>query len=91
MRYVSFIHRDEAGYGVSFPHFLGCVSVGDTVGDAVRHGSEALAFHVDGLVDAGEAIPSPRSIDAIKADPELADWRLGADLVLIPLLLDCNP
>ena len=43
MRYVSFIHRDEAGYGVSFPDFPGCVSVGNTVDDAVRQGSEALA------------------------------------------------
>ena len=88
MRYVSFIHRDEAGFGVSFPDFPGCVSVGATIDDAVRQGSEALAFHVEGLVDDGEAIPSPRSIDAIKADPELADWRRDADLVLIPLLLD---
>ena len=88
MRYVSFIHRDEAGFGVSFPDFPGCVSVGATIDDAFRQGSEALAFHVEGLVDDGEAIPSPRSIDAIKADPELADWRRDADLVLIPLLLD---
>ncbi len=88
MRYVSFIHRDEAGYGVSFPDFPGCVSVGDTVDDAVRHGSEALAFHVEGLVDDGESIPPPRSIDAIKADPELTAWRREADVVLIPLLLD---
>ena len=88
MRYVSFIHRDEAGFGVSFPDFPGCVSVGDTIDDAVRQGSEALAFHVEGLADSGEVIPTPRSIDAIKTDPELADWRLDADLVLIPLLLD---
>ena len=88
MRYVSFIHRDEAGFGVSFPDFPGCVSVGATIDDAVRQGSEALAFHVEGLVDSGEVIPTPRSIDAIKADPELADWRRDADLVLIPLLLD---
>ena len=88
MRYVSFIHRDEAGYGVSFPEFPGCVSVGDTVDEAVRYGSEALAFHVQGLLDDGEPIPPPRSIDAIKADPELVDWRRGADFVLIPLLLD---
>ena len=88
MRYVSFIHRDEAGFGVSFPDFPGCVSVGATIDDAVRQGSEALAFHVEGLVDNGEVIPTPRSIDAIKADPELADWRRDADLVLIPLLLD---
>ena len=50
--------------------------------------SEALAFHVEGLADEGEPIPAPRSIDAIKADPELGDWRREADLVLIPLLLD---
>ena len=88
MRYVSFIHRDEAGFGVSFPDFPGCLSVGAMIDDAVRLGSEALAFHVEGLVDSGEVIPPPRSIDAIKAAPELADWRRDADLVLIPLLLD---
>ena len=88
MRYISFIHRDEAGFGVSFPDFPGCVSVGATIDDAVRQGGEALAFHVEGLMGDGGAIPSPRSIDAIKADPELADRRRDADLVLIPLLLD---
>ena len=88
MRYVSFIHRDDAGYGVSFPDFPGCVSVGDSVDEAVHRGCEALAFHVEGLRDDGERIPPPRSIDAIKADPELAGWREGADLVLIPLLLN---
>lgn len=88
MRYVSFIHRDDAGYGVSFPDFPGCVSVGDDIDEAIRHGSEALAFHVEGLIDDGESIPRPRSIDAIKADPELSDWRREADFVLIPLLLD---
>ena len=88
MRYVSFIHRDDAGYGVSFPDFPGCVSVGDSIDDAIQQGCEALAFHVEGLRVDGERIPPPRSIDAIKADPELANWREGADLVLIPLLLD---
>ena len=88
MRYVSFIHRDDAGYGVSFPDLPGCVSVGDSIDDAIQRGREALAFHVEGLRVDGEQIPPPRSVDAIKADPELADWREGADLVLIPLLLD---
>ena len=88
MRYVSFIHQGDAGYGVSFPDFPGCVSVGNTIDEAIRQGGEALAFHVEGLLEDGEAIPSPRSIDAIKAALELKDWRRDADLVLIPLLLD---
>ncbi len=88
MRYVFFIHRDDAGYGVSFPDFPGCVAVGETIEAAVRHGSEALAFHVEGLSEDGDSIPPPRSIDAIKGDAGLVDWGHGADVVLIPLLLD---
>ena len=88
MRYVSFIHRDGAGYGVSFPGFPGCVAVGETIEAAVRRGCEALAFHVKGLSEDGGSIPRPRSIDSIKGDTELVDWRRGAEIVLIPLLLD---
>ena len=88
MRYVSFIHHDDAGYGVSFPDFPGCVAVGETLEAAVRHGCEALAVHVEGLSEDGDAIPPPRSIDAIKGDTDLVDWCRGADIVLIPLPLD---
>ena len=88
MRYVSFVHWDNAGYGVSFPDIPGCVAVGESLNEAVRQGCEALTFHIEGLIEERVPIPSPRSIDAIKGDPELADWRSGADLVLIPLLSD---
>ncbi|MDE0459901.1 MAG: type II toxin-antitoxin system HicB family antitoxin [Chromatiales bacterium] len=63
-------------------------SVGGSVTEAIRHGREALALHVEGLSDEGEPIPPPRSIEAIKADSDIADWRCGADIALIPLLLD---
>jgi predicted RNase H-like HicB family nuclease len=88
MRYVSFIHRDEAGYGISFPDFPGCVAVAETADAVVREGREALAFHVEGLWADGDSIPPPRSIEAVKGDPDLADWRRNADLVLIPLLIN---
>ena len=70
------------------PDFPGCVAVGETLDEAMHQGCEALAFHVEGLMGDGEPIPPPRSIDSVKADPELADWRDGADFVLIPLLRD---
>ena len=34
------------------------------------------------------ASTAPRSIDAIKGDSDLADWRRGADFAQVPLLLD---
>ena len=61
-RYVSFIHWEETDYGVSFPNFPGCVCVGETVDDAVRHGGLASAFHVEGFAEDGEAISAPRTI-----------------------------
>ena len=89
MRYVAFIHGDEGpGFGISFPDFPGCVSDGDTVEEAIRHGSEALAFHVEALHGDGEAVPTPRSVREIKADASLVEWREGADIALVPLILD---
>lgn len=88
IRYGSFILRDDTGYGVSFPDFLGCVAIGETVEAAVHHGREALTFHVEGLLNDGDSMPPPRSIDAINGDTERVAWRRGADIILIPLLRD---
>lgn len=88
MRYVSFIHRDDAGYGISFPDFPGCVAVAETADAVVRRGREALTFHVEGLSEDGDSIPPPRSIEAVESDPGLAEWRRNADIVLIPLLIN---
>ena len=91
MRYVAVIHRDDdTGFGISFPDFPGCVAVGGTVDDAIRHGCEALAFHAEGLREDGAQTPPLRSFDEIVADPTLADWQRSADIAFLPLILDAN-
>ena len=89
MRYVSFIHRDRDSATVSAsPTFRVASPLATPSMTPSTTGVEALAFHVEGLSDDGEPVPPPRTIEAIKADPELAAWRRGADIVLVPLLLD---
>ncbi|MFA8386845.1 MAG: type II toxin-antitoxin system HicB family antitoxin [Pelagibaca sp.] len=89
MHYIAFIHTDDtAGFGVSFPDFPGCVTQGDTFDDALRLAREALAFHVEGMSEDGEAVPSPRNAQQIEADPDLAEWREGATLAYVPLIFD---
>ena len=89
MRYVAFLHDDdEPGVGISFPDFPGCVSDGETVDDALRRGAEALSFHVEGMMADGEPIPQPRSLHDIRADETLAEWRDGATIAFVPLILD---
>ena len=89
MRYVAFIHSDaEPGYGISFPDFPGCVSDGDTIDEAVRRGTEALSFHVEGMIDDAEEVPEPRSIQEIVTDESLAEWCAGAAICFVPLIVD---
>jgi predicted RNase H-like HicB family nuclease len=58
---------------VSFPDFPGVVTAGRTLDDAQAMAEEALALHIEGLVEDGEAIPAASSLEAIMADPENGD------------------
>ena len=89
MRFVAFIHTDNAGgFGISFADFPGCVSDGDTVESALTRGEAALAFHVQGMREDGLTVPQPRPVDALLADPGLAEWRAGAQLAYVALIVD---
>ncbi len=89
MRYVAFVHKEpDSIYGVSFPDFPGCISAGATLDEALANASEALQGHVKMLEADGEAVPPPRSVDAILADEELAEDREGAILSAVHLIRD---
>lgn len=89
MRYVAFLHTDEdGGWGISFPDFPGAISDGDTVDEAIRRGEQVLAFHVEGMMADRLPVPKPRSVDAILADPDLAEWRADAQIAHVALIVD---
>lgn len=72
--YIALIHKDaESDYGVSFPDLPGCVTAGATLDEARAMAEEALALHVDGLVEDGEPIPEPSSLDEVMAVRENQD------------------
>jgi predicted RNase H-like HicB family nuclease len=72
--YIALIHKDAASdYGVSFPDFSGVVSAGTTLDDARDMAAEALALHIEGLIEDGEAIPEPSSLEEIMAAKDNQD------------------
>jgi predicted RNase H-like HicB family nuclease len=74
MRYVALIHKDaNSDYGVSFPDFRALITAGKDLDDAWALAQEALAFHVEGLVQDGEAVPVASSLEATMADAENRD------------------
>ena len=85
--YIGLIRKDaDSDFGVDFPDFPGCVSAGATLDEARQMAQEALEFHVGGILDDGEALPVPSSLEAIMADPENAD--AVAFLVTVPEAAD---
>src|SRR5690242_284656 len=72
--YIALIHK-EAGsdYGVSFPDLPGCISAGSDLDEARAMAAEALALHIRGLAEDGEAAPEPSSLESVMADEENRD------------------
>lgn len=69
--YIGLIHKDaDSDFGVSFPDFPGVVTAGTTLDDARAMAEEALALHIEGLVEDGEAIPEPSALEEVMSDPD---------------------
>ena len=72
--FIALIRKEpDSDYGVDFPDFPGCVTAGLDLDHARRMAAEALAFHIEGMQEDGEAIPEPSSLDSIMADPHNRD------------------
>jgi predicted RNase H-like HicB family nuclease len=72
--YIALLRRDPGSdFGVDFPDFPGCVTAGKTLEEARRMAAEALNLHLAGVLEDGEPIPEPSSLDAIMADPDNRD------------------
>jgi predicted RNase H-like HicB family nuclease len=72
MDYIAYLHKDgDSDFGVSFPDFPGCVTAGKTLEEARRMAAEALSLHIAGMIEDGEEIPNPSTIDDIADDPAI--------------------
>jgi predicted RNase H-like HicB family nuclease len=72
MDYIAYLHKDkDSDFGVSFPDFPGCVTAGRTLEEARRMAVEALALHIQGMVEDGIALPEPSKLDDLQDDPGL--------------------
>ena len=72
--YIALIHKEAASdFGVSFPDLPGCVTASTTLDEARTLAEEALALHLAGLVEDGEAAPEPSTLEAVMDNRENRD------------------
>jgi predicted RNase H-like HicB family nuclease len=60
-RYLIIIEETGTGYSAYSPDLPGCVATGAVRDSVEREMHNAIEFHLDGLLRAGEPIPLPRS------------------------------
>jgi len=71
MNYPVVIHKDEGSdYGVIVPDLPGCFSAGSTMDDALAMAREAIELHLEGLIEEGESVPRPGTIEQHKGNPD---------------------
>ncbi len=61
MRYAIVIEKGDAGFGAYVPDLPGCVAVGASEEEVRQLIQEAIAFHIEGMLESGEVIPKPQS------------------------------
>ena len=72
--YIAFIHDDRVpGYLATFPDLPGLAIVAATLDGVWREAEPALAIHIHGLIEHGEAVPAPSTLDMLAGEDGYKD------------------
>jgi predicted RNase H-like HicB family nuclease len=72
--YIALIHKDaDTGFGASFPDFPGAITVAQTLEELRSEAEQMLAFHIEGMIEDGDEIPSSTSLDHISKSKDYKD------------------
>jgi predicted RNase H-like HicB family nuclease len=61
MKYIAIFEKGPTSWGAYVPDLPGCIAVGETLEETQKLISEAVALHIEGLREAGLAVPEPIS------------------------------
>ncbi len=84
MQAIALIHEENGTYMASFPDFPGCSAVADDPDTVIVKATEALALHIEGMIESGRELPTARSLALLANDPTFASSSAGRMIALIP-------
>ena len=61
MKYLIILEPTPTGFSAYSPDLDGCVAAGDDREETIDLMREAITFHLEGMAEAGQDIPSPTS------------------------------
>jgi antitoxin HicB len=85
--YIALVHKDaDSCYGVSFPDVPGVFTAGDTIDEAIQQAAGVLEFAAEDWEnpDGSKSFPAPRTIDALRSDPQFQEDAENAVIAAVP-------
>ena len=61
MRYLVVVEKGLTSYGAHVPDLPGCIAAGESKEDVIALIRDAIEFHLEGLRQEGQPIPTPAS------------------------------
>jgi predicted RNase H-like HicB family nuclease len=90
-RYGAIIDGKRGAYGVVIPDLPGCTAMGKTVNEALANAAGAAVAWAEVARADGYAVPKPRPIESLLADPEIkAELAAGGVLAVVALIVDAG-
>ena len=65
MKFLVVLEKGSTSYGACVPDLPGCVAAADTKDEVLSLIKEAIEFHLEGLKEDGELVPSPASTSEV--------------------------
>ena len=65
MQYLVVVEKGPTSYGAYVPDLPGCVAAAESKDEVLALIKEAIEFHLEGLKEDGEPIPSPASMSEV--------------------------
>ena len=65
MEYLVVVEKGPSSYGAYVPDLPGCVAAAESKGEVLTLIKEAIEFHLEGLKEGGQPIPSPASTSEV--------------------------
>jgi predicted RNase H-like HicB family nuclease len=86
-KYLVVVEKAQNNYAAFSPDVPGCIATGETVEETTAQIKEALQFHFESMLEAGEDIPRPAGIEKHIADGVFLDGEIAEDYYITEVAL----
>lgn len=69
-KFLVIVERGSRNYSAYSPDLPGCIATGKTIEETLDSMRSAIDFHIEGMIENGDALPIPRTLSSYVNDTD---------------------